>query len=195
MVIVTCLDIIGTSFAFWTYGFKVVQMLTTMSTVDMTLLPILNMCLYQLFPKWKSYMIASIVLALIGTFIVEPLFAWGDIYILHEWKYIYSFPIYITFTTFLKCFVQTITAYGGKNMPNKPAITSSELGILWITYQEKTMVIQMLEYFIAKSDDDKSNKIMVDLYKKLNNYVEKVKEIFEDEGAVIPLGYTSKDVN
>src|SRR5699024_1723500 len=28
-----------------------------------------------------------------------------------------------------------------------------------------------------------------------NNYVEKVKEIFEDEGAVIPLGYTSKDVN
>ncbi|HLR22460.1 MAG TPA: DUF3231 family protein [Pseudogracilibacillus sp.] len=80
-------------------------------------------------------------------------------------------------------------------MPKKPAITSSELGILWITYQEKTMVIQMLEYFIAKSDDDKSNKIMVDLYKKLNNYVEKVKEIFEDEGAVIPLGYTSKDVN
>src|SRR5699024_12319074 len=53
MVIVTCLYIIGTSFAFWTYGFKVVQMLTTMSTVDMTLLPILNMFLYQLFPKWK----------------------------------------------------------------------------------------------------------------------------------------------
>src|SRR5699024_12321742 len=80
-------------------------------------------------------------------------------------------------------------------MPNKPAITSSELGILWITYQEKTMVIKMLEYFIAKSDDDKSYKIMVDLYKKLNNYEEKVIEIFEDEGAVISLGYMSKDVN
>src|SRR5699024_11482526 len=88
-----------------------------------------------------------------------------------------------------------VTFYGGKNMPNKPAITSSELGILWITYQEKTMVIQMMEYFIAKSDDDKSNKIMVDLYKKLNNNEEKEKEIFEDEGAVIPLGYTRKDVN
>src|SRR5699024_12798695 len=75
---------------------------------------ILNMFLYQLFPKWKSYMIASIVLALIGTFIVEPLFAWGDIYILHEWKYIYSFPIYITFTTFLKWFVQKIKAYEEK---------------------------------------------------------------------------------
>src|SRR5699024_8271810 len=80
-------------------------------------------------------------------------------------------------------------------MPNKPAITSSELGILWITYQEKTMVIQMLEYFIAKSDDDISNKKLFDLYKKINNYVEKVNEIIEDEGAVSRLGYTSKDVN
>ncbi|HLR22461.1 MAG TPA: CBO0543 family protein [Pseudogracilibacillus sp.] len=114
MVIVTGLDIIGTSFAFWTYGFKVVQMLTTMSAIDMTLLPVLNMFLYQLFPKWKSYMIASIVLALIGTFIVEPLFAWGDIYILHEWKYIYSFPIYITFTAFLKWFVDKIKFYEEK---------------------------------------------------------------------------------
>src|SRR5699024_11643357 len=103
-------SIIGTSFAVSTYVFKVVQMLTTMSTVDMTLLPILNMFLYQLFPKWKSYMIASIVLALIGTFIVEPLFAWGAIYILHAWQYIYSFPIYITFTTFFKWFVQKIYA-------------------------------------------------------------------------------------
>src|SRR5699024_10308822 len=79
-------------------------------------------------------------------------------------------------------------------MPNKPAITSSELGILCITYQEQTMVIQMLEYFIDKSDDDISNKIIADLYKKLKDYVEKVKEIVEDEGTVIELGYTSKDV-
>src|SRR5699024_8660558 len=163
--------------------------------VDMTLLPILNMFLYQLFPKWKSYMIASIVLALIGTFIVEPLFAWGDIYILHEWKYIYSFPIYITFITFLKWFVHKIKAYeeknakkdmvvkyqlhdnvvtldGAKGMPKSAENPASNLDLLWITYQEKTMVIQMLKYFIAKSDDDKSNKIMVDLHKKLNNYVE-----------------------
>lgn len=114
MVIVTGLDIIGTSFAFWTYGFNVIQMITTMSTVDMTLLPILNMFLYQLFPKWKSYIIASIVLALIGTFIVEPLFAWRNIYILHEWEYIYSLPIYITFTAFLKWFVHKIKAYQKK---------------------------------------------------------------------------------
>src|SRR5699024_12487469 len=69
MVIVTCLDIIVTSFAFWSYGFKVLQMLTTMSTVDMTLLPNLNMILYQLFPIWKTYNIVIIVFPLIGNYI------------------------------------------------------------------------------------------------------------------------------
>src|SRR5699024_11940600 len=77
MVIVTCLDIIGTSFAFWTYGFKVVQMLTTMSTVDMTLLPILNMFIYQLFPKRTSYLIVIIFFFFIRFIIVIYLYFYG----------------------------------------------------------------------------------------------------------------------
>ncbi|MBP1949378.1 DUF3231 family protein [Virgibacillus litoralis] len=80
-------------------------------------------------------------------------------------------------------------------MPEKPAITSSELGILWLTYQEKTMILRMLEYFIEKADDDKAKKIMDDLYSELDNYVDKITDIFKSEGAAIPIGYTSKDVN
>ncbi|MBM7571913.1 DUF3231 family protein [Aquibacillus albus] len=80
-------------------------------------------------------------------------------------------------------------------MPEKPAITSSELGTLWITYQQKTMILRMLEYFIEKADDEDAKKIMTNLYDEITPYVEKITKIFQEEGAVIPVGFTSKDVN
>ncbi|MBD0383845.1 hypothetical protein ICC18_27600 [Paenibacillus sp. WST5] len=51
-------------------------------------------------------------------------------------------------------------------MPEKPTITSSELGTLWLTYQQKTMILRMLEYFIEQADDEKAKTIMTGLYKK-----------------------------
>jgi hypothetical protein len=80
-------------------------------------------------------------------------------------------------------------------MPEKPAITSSELGVLWLTYQEKTMVLRILEYFIEKADDEKAKKIMADLYNEIDPYVGKITNIFKSEGAAIPVGFTSEDVN
>ncbi|MET3697511.1 uncharacterized protein DUF3231 [Bacillus oleivorans] len=80
-------------------------------------------------------------------------------------------------------------------MPEKPAITSSELGTLWLTYQQKTMILRMLEYFIEKADDDKAKDIMTKLYKEIDPYVGKMVEIFKNEGAVIPVGFAEQDVN
>ncbi|KAA9021100.1 DUF3231 family protein [Niallia endozanthoxylica] len=80
-------------------------------------------------------------------------------------------------------------------MPEKAAITSSELGTLWLTYQEKTMILRMLEYFIEKADDEKAKDIMTLLHEELESYVGKIIQIYEKEGAVIPVGYTEQDVN
>ncbi|WML26765.1 DUF3231 family protein [Neobacillus sp. OS1-33] len=80
-------------------------------------------------------------------------------------------------------------------MPEKPAITSSELGVLWLTYQEKTMNLRMLEYFIEKADDEKAKKIMTDVYNEIDIYVGKITNIFTSEGATIPVGFSSEDVN
>ncbi|MFB3167387.1 DUF3231 family protein [Neobacillus sp. 179-C4.2 HS] len=80
-------------------------------------------------------------------------------------------------------------------MPEKPAITSSELGTLWLTYQEKTMILRMLEYFIEKADDEKAKVIMTNLYGEIDLYVAKIAETLQNEGAVIPVGFTSQDVN
>lgn len=80
-------------------------------------------------------------------------------------------------------------------MPEKPAITSSELGVLWLTYQEKTMILRILEYFIEKADDEKAKDIMTNLFGEIDLYVGKITETLQNEGAVIPIGYSAQDVN
>lgn len=80
-------------------------------------------------------------------------------------------------------------------MTQRQALSSSELGTLWMTYQEKTMTQRMLEYFIEQADDERAKEIMKDTHMKIINYLEDIKNIFKNEGAVIPVGYTEKDVN
>ncbi|WP_226374327.1 DUF3231 family protein [Virgibacillus alimentarius] len=39
----------------------------------------------------------------------------------------------------------------------KPKMSGTELGALWMTYQKKTMISRILEYFIEHADDKKPN--------------------------------------
>ena len=80
-------------------------------------------------------------------------------------------------------------------MPDKPSITSSEIGTLWMTYQQKTLIICLLDYMIEHADDEDAKTIMTDLREQLIIYIRKIKTIFEKEGAVVPTGLSSQDVN
>jgi len=80
-------------------------------------------------------------------------------------------------------------------MTQKHALSSSELGTLWMTYQLKTMKQRMLEYFIEQADDERAKEIMQESHTKIINFLEDLKNILKNEGAVIPVGYTEKDVN
>ena len=80
-------------------------------------------------------------------------------------------------------------------MNQKQALSSSELGTLWLTYQQKTMVQRMLEYFIEQADDNQAKEIMQDAHMKVINYLEDIKAILKNEGAVIPIGFKEEDVN
>ncbi|RBW69640.1 DUF3231 family protein [Bacillus taeanensis] len=77
----------------------------------------------------------------------------------------------------------------------KNTISSSELGTLWLTYQEKTLILRVLEYFIAKADDQHAMNIMGGCWQELDHYVMQMEKIFESEGAAIPKGFTKKDVH
>jgi len=66
-------------------------------------------------------------------------------------------------------------------MATKPALSASELGTLWMTYQQKTMVARMLDYFIEKSDDDKAKEIMGNLQNDIQLFIDKLITLFEEE--------------
>lgn len=80
-------------------------------------------------------------------------------------------------------------------MKDKNPISASEVGTLWVTYQEKTMILRILEYFLAKADDQEAKNIMGGLWQELHDYVNEIKMIFKDEGLAIPIGITDSDVN
>ncbi|MGD6855165.1 DUF3231 family protein [Bacillus infantis] len=80
-------------------------------------------------------------------------------------------------------------------MENKPAISSSELGTLWMTYQQKSMIVHMLPYFIKKAEDPEGKELLQSLLVQITPYKERIERIFQEDGAVVPIGFTSQDVN
>ncbi|HEU5141465.1 MAG TPA: CBO0543 family protein [Bacillales bacterium] len=88
------LDDMGLSTGAWNYPYKIVYFTTRLNPVDMVILPITFMLIYQYFQRWGSYLIATILFAAFASFIAEPLFVKLNLYTMIHWKYLYSAPIY-----------------------------------------------------------------------------------------------------
>lgn len=80
-------------------------------------------------------------------------------------------------------------------MSNKNPLSSSELGALWLTYQEKTLILRVLEHFLDKTDDQEAQNIMGGLWQELHYFIKKVTTIFKEEQVVLPVGFTKADLN
>ncbi|WP_374989518.1 DUF3231 family protein (plasmid) [Priestia megaterium] len=74
-----------------------------------------------------------------------------------------------------------------------PPITSTELATLWMTYQEKTMIMRFLEYFLKHNKNEQ--QLFQLHYDRAVKSVDFIKTIFQGEGAAIPIGFTENDVN
>ncbi|WP_066255974.1 DUF3231 family protein [Neobacillus drentensis] len=72
-------------------------------------------------------------------------------------------------------------------------ITSSELANLWIAFQEKTMMLRVLEHFIEHADHE-GKQLLLSHYNGATKNIEMITSIFQQEGAVIPIGFTESDV-
>ncbi|WP_251026895.1 DUF3231 family protein [Bacillus sp. ISL-46] len=74
-------------------------------------------------------------------------------------------------------------------------LSSSEIGTLWLTYQEKTLILRILEYFKKNADDEEARNILGGLWQQLNYFVLQIEKIFEQQGIVYPNGFKKEDVN
>jgi hypothetical protein len=88
-------DDIGSYFMLWIYQYQLIPISPRLNPIDLTVMPVTYMIVFQYFKKWKSFLIAQTLLAAGATFVAEPLFTWLKIYEPLNWEFYYSFFIYI----------------------------------------------------------------------------------------------------
>ena len=107
-ILIIHLDDIGSELGLWTYHYQLFRVIPRLNPVDISVLPVLHMLVYQYFTKWKPFIIANIITALLYSYLAEPFFVKIKIYELINWKYTYSFPIYIVKATFIKYLLEKV---------------------------------------------------------------------------------------
>lgn len=95
MIFVIMLDDIGVELQLWSYPYQLFSLLPRLISIDQGIIIVFHMLLYQYFPSWKKFIIANIIMAIIFTYIFEPITVWIGIYELDNWRYTYSLPIYV----------------------------------------------------------------------------------------------------
>ena len=103
-ILATFLDVVGSELLLWNYTLRIIPQLPLLFPVDFVLVPIFYMLIYQRYPAWKQFLLASTILALAFAFVAEPLAVYIKQYELIHWKFIYSFPIYIVIAILCKIF-------------------------------------------------------------------------------------------
>jgi len=98
----TYLDSIGNELVLWSYPHSLLPLMPKLFPVDISLLPVVFMLIYQYFPQWKPFTIATIITSLLSAFIVEPVFVYVGIYEMYKWEFWYSFIIYVALSFIFK---------------------------------------------------------------------------------------------
>jgi hypothetical protein len=107
------LDVFLTDYLLWEYPVRVVPQISLFVPVDYVIVPVVGMYLYQKFPKWGPFLLASTLASAFMSFICEPLAVAINMYKLLTWRYVYSFPIYIAINAAFKFFTQRVMKIKG----------------------------------------------------------------------------------
>jgi hypothetical protein len=113
-VLVLLLDNLGVELILWSYPHQLVSIIPSQIPVDNGIIIVAHMLIYQYFRRWQTFITANIVMALIFTFVAEPITVWLEIYRLDNWEYIYSLPIYILKAVMIKALVQKVFSLSQK---------------------------------------------------------------------------------
>ncbi len=83
----------GLNLLLFSYSYNLLPFSPRAYSFSLSVIPVTYMLLFQYFKTWKSFAIATIAVAAISAFGVQPIFAWLDIYKLITWNYLYSFLV------------------------------------------------------------------------------------------------------
>jgi hypothetical protein len=108
-IVTLLLDLTGLNLGLWNYTSLLFSgFYPTLAPVDLVVIPVTYMLIYQYKINWKSFFLTSVMVSGIYSFVAEPIFNGLDIYRLNHWHYIYSFPIYILLFLMIKGIVDIV---------------------------------------------------------------------------------------
>lgn len=96
LMLATLSDVIGSELVLWNYTIRILPIVPRLLPFDFTIAPVIFMSLYQYYPTWKGFIIASLVMSAVLAFIAEPLLILMNLYEVITWKFIYSYPVYLS---------------------------------------------------------------------------------------------------
>jgi len=76
----------------------------------------------------------------------------------------------------------------------KLPLSATELATIWMAYQEKTLLLQLLTHWLEKAEDAQAKAILQQTYANLLAHLQVLKETFQAEEAVLPVGFDESDI-
>ncbi|MBM7694882.1 hypothetical protein JOC77_004361 [Peribacillus deserti] len=107
-VFASVLDTAGVEFMLWGYPDKLVNMVPPLIPADVVVIPISAMFLYQFCKTRIKFVLGSVILAAVYSYILEPLFIKFSLFELNHWKHTYSFIGFILFFITIKELLKVI---------------------------------------------------------------------------------------
>lgn len=104
------IDEYGIELTLWAYPACLFPIFPVITALNLVALPLCFSIVYQHFSSWKSFFLASTVIAGMLAFVLEPLLVWANLYQLIKWHYYYSFLVFITVALFIRWLVVIILA-------------------------------------------------------------------------------------
>ncbi|MBC9783769.1 hypothetical protein H1S01_04485 [Heliobacterium chlorum] len=89
------MDELGTELILWYYPYKTFALYPQLVPINYTVIPITFMLVYQYKKSWKTYIFTLVIIAAIYSWVAEPILNLMGIYKPINWKYSYSFPLYV----------------------------------------------------------------------------------------------------
>ena len=114
VIFIIVMDEIGEELSLWYYTIDLFPLFPPITAINITSMPLVYMLIYQHTKTWKSFLIATTIMAAVFCFIFEPIFVWGGIYKLLSWKSYYGFPLYIFIAVASKFIVGLIRSISSK---------------------------------------------------------------------------------
>lgn len=74
-------------------------------------------------------------------------------------------------------------------------LVSSEISGLWDSYMSDSLAVCVLSHFIKTVEDNETQALLQHTMDLSTQHIQKIKDIFTQEGLTIPYGFTNEDVN